>query len=198
MQPHGSSISEIRLPDDDGDRTASHCVAEYDIAGGRARVERHRGFARHDERANRIIGKAGNRICLNPDYALFTCDGVGNHISPQHRRQSVETFDRQDKYRFACCGDENRPSSVEFAKAAIPVGETAVGLWTAQIHIFAQALQAVSNFLYGDRFIPASFARFDRAMMKTLRQTRIHQPLFKTDAESLASHEQCNVFCATD
>jgi hypothetical protein len=56
------------------------------------------------------------------NYALLTRDGVGNHISRQHRRQSVETFDRQDKYRFACCGDENRPSSVEFAKAAADTG----------------------------------------------------------------------------
>src|ERR1700675_1424844 len=45
-----------------------------------------------------------------------------------------------------------------------------------------------------DPFIPASFAGFDRAMVRTLRQTRIHQPLFKTDVESLASHAQCNVF----
>src|SRR5712692_11923894 len=46
----------------------------------------------------------------------------------------------------------------------------------------------------GDRFIPASFARFDRAMVRTLLQTRIHQPLFKTDVESLVSHAQCNFF----
>jgi hypothetical protein len=70
MQPHASSISEIRLPDDDGDRTATHCVAEHDVAGGRARVERHRGFARHDERANRIIGKAEHRIYQNSPTTL--------------------------------------------------------------------------------------------------------------------------------
>jgi hypothetical protein len=38
-----------------------------------------------------------------------------------------------------------------------------------------------------DPFIPASFARFDRAMVRTLRQTRIHQPLFKADLESQSS-----------
>ncbi len=39
MQAHGNGIGEIRLPDDDGDQTATHCVAERDKAGGRAPVE---------------------------------------------------------------------------------------------------------------------------------------------------------------
>jgi hypothetical protein len=38
-----------------------------------------------------------------------------------------------------------------------------------------------------DRFIPASFARFDTAMVRTLGQTRIHQPRFKADLESQSS-----------
>jgi hypothetical protein len=36
MQPHRNGICEIRLPDDDGDLTATHGVTEHDKAGGRA------------------------------------------------------------------------------------------------------------------------------------------------------------------
>jgi hypothetical protein len=41
MQPHGNGTGEITRPDDDGDRTATHCVMEHDKAGGCARVAGH-------------------------------------------------------------------------------------------------------------------------------------------------------------
>jgi hypothetical protein len=51
---------------------------------------------------------------------------------PRHNRSAkchefckplpVEAFDRQREYRFACRGDENGPSPVEFAKAAADTG----------------------------------------------------------------------------
>jgi hypothetical protein len=94
MQPHRNGIGEIGLADDDGDLAATHGVAEHDKAGGRARVERHRGFARHDERADGIIGKASHRISFNPDNALLTRDGAGNHIGCQHRRQALRYLDK--------------------------------------------------------------------------------------------------------
>jgi hypothetical protein len=83
MQAQGNGIGEIRLPDDD-DRTATHCVADHDRAGGRALVERPK-----DSRAamsERIASWAKRRICLNPDYALLTRGGVGNHIWRQTLR----------------------------------------------------------------------------------------------------------------
>ena len=70
MQPHRDGIGEIRLPDDDSDRTATHCVAEHDKARGCARAERPEGFACHHKRANCIIGKASHRICFYPDYTF--------------------------------------------------------------------------------------------------------------------------------
>jgi hypothetical protein len=83
MQAQGNGIGEIRLPDDD-DRTATHCVADHDRAGGRALVERPK-----DSRAamsERIASWAKRRICLNPDYAFPTRGGVGNHIWRQTLR----------------------------------------------------------------------------------------------------------------
>jgi hypothetical protein len=41
MQPDENGIGEITRLDDDGDRTATHCVMEHDKAGGRARVAGH-------------------------------------------------------------------------------------------------------------------------------------------------------------
>ncbi len=76
MQSHRDGVGEIRFPDNDGDRTAAHGVAEHDKPGERARIERHRGFAGHDEGAKRVVGKARHRIRLDRDDALLTRHGV--------------------------------------------------------------------------------------------------------------------------
>jgi hypothetical protein len=57
---------------------------------------------------------------------------------------SVETFGRQDKYRFACSDDENRPSSVQFAKAVdtgcCPQLPNKAGLCPSALHSFREFL----------------------------------------------------------
>jgi hypothetical protein len=60
----------------------------------------------------------GHDILPTSPLAAYGADGPNAACKPL----SVETFDRQGKHRFTRRGDENRPSPVEFAKAAADIG----------------------------------------------------------------------------
>ena len=94
MQPHRNRIGEIGLSNDDGCLAVTDCVLEHDKAGGGARTERYRGFARDGQRPGCVIGKVDYRICLNTDDVLLARDRVSSEVCRQHCRQALRYLDK--------------------------------------------------------------------------------------------------------
>ena len=100
MQAHGDWIGDIRLADNNGDRTAAHRIAENDETGARPGIERHRCFARDCERSNGVVAKARNRLGFDRDDVRRECGRIApRDIGGQHRRQSVRQLDQLDRRR---------------------------------------------------------------------------------------------------